>query len=60
MRRHHIWYVLAVFWGADALLASIRGHTQAAVLAACIAVCFLAAGLVFRKREQRRSLRRLR
>ena len=52
MRGSIIWFVLALAWGVDGILAAVhRNHLQA-VLTAFFACCFLAAGLVFRKREQ--------
>jgi hypothetical protein len=52
MRGSIIWFVLAVAWGLDCLLALIRHNPVQAALTALFACCFLAAGLFFRKREQ--------
>jgi hypothetical protein len=52
MRGSIIWFVLAVAWGLDCLLALIRHNPVQGALTAFFACCFLAAGLFFRKREQ--------
>jgi hypothetical protein len=53
MRGSIIWFVLAIAWGVDGILAAVhRNHLQA-VLTAFFACCFLAAGLAFRKRERK-------
>jgi hypothetical protein len=53
MRGSVIWFVLAAAWGLDCLLALIRHNTVQGALIGFFACCFLAAGLVFRKREQK-------
>jgi hypothetical protein len=58
MRRSVIWFVLAAAWAFDGVLALFqRNHVQAG-LTAFFACCFLAAGLFFRKRQQRRLVKR--
>jgi hypothetical protein len=52
MRGSVIWFALAAAWGLDCLLALIRHNHVQSALTALFACCFLAAGLVFRKREQ--------
>jgi hypothetical protein len=52
MRGSVIWFALAAAWGLDCLLALIRHNLVQSALTAFFACCFLAAGLVFRKREQ--------
>ena len=53
MRGSIIWFVLAIAWGVDGILAAVhRNHLQA-VLTAFFACCFLTAGLAFRKRERK-------
>jgi hypothetical protein len=53
MRGSIIWFALAVAWGIDCLLALFHHNLLQAALTAFFACCFLAAGLVLRKREQR-------
>jgi hypothetical protein len=53
MRGSTIWFALAVAWGFDCLLALIRHNPVQGALTAFFACCFLAAGLVFRKRERK-------
>ncbi len=52
MRGSLIWFVLAAAWGLDCLLALIRHNPMQGALTAFFASCFLAVGLLFRKREQ--------
>jgi hypothetical protein len=54
MRGSVIWFALAVCWAFDSILALVHHNKLQAGLAAFFACCFLAAGLFFRKREQRR------
>jgi hypothetical protein len=58
MRRSVIWFVLAGAWSFDGILALFRRNFLQAGLACLFACCFLAAGLFFRKREQRRLVKR--
>ena len=57
MRGSLIWFALAAAWGLDCLLALIRHNAMQGALTAFFACCFLAAGLLFRKRE-RKPMRR--
>jgi hypothetical protein len=58
MRGSVIWFVLAAAWAFDSVLALFRHSFLQAGLAGLFACCFLAAGLFFRKREQRRLVKR--
>ena len=53
MRGSIIWFALAIAWGVDAVLALVRHNQMQAALTALFAFCFLAAGVFFRKREQK-------
>ena len=53
MRGSLIWFALAAAWGLDCLLALIRHNPVQGALTAFFACCFLAAGLLFRKRERK-------
>jgi hypothetical protein len=53
MRGSVIWFALAAAWGLDCLLALIRHNPGQGALTAFFACCFLAIGLLFRKREQK-------
>ncbi len=53
MRRSSIWFVLAVAWAIDCVLAFFRHNWVQAGLTAFFACCFLAVGLFYRKREQK-------
>jgi hypothetical protein len=53
MRRSVIWFVLAAGWGLDCILAAFRRNRIQAALTCFFALCFLAIGLVFQKRERR-------
>jgi hypothetical protein len=53
MRGSIIWFALAAAWGLDCLLALIRHNKVQVALTAFFACCFLAVGLLFRKREQK-------
>jgi len=55
MRGSVIWFVLAVAWGVDCLLAFFHHNRVQAGLTAFFACCFFAVGLLFRKREQKRK-----
>jgi hypothetical protein len=57
MRRSIIWFVLAAAWGVDCALALFHHNRLQSVLTALFACCFLVAGLLFRKREQRATRR---
>jgi hypothetical protein len=59
MRRSVIWFVLAAGWGLDCVLAAFHHRGIQAALTAFFALCFLAIGLVFQKRDRRSlSIRR--
>jgi hypothetical protein len=53
MRRAVIWFVLSSGWGLDSVLAAFHHHGLQAALAAFFALCFLAIGLFFQKRDAR-------
>jgi hypothetical protein len=53
MRRSVIWFVLSAGWGLDCLLAAFRHNGVQAALTGLFALCFLAIGLIFYKRERR-------
>jgi hypothetical protein len=53
MRGSIIWFAVAAAWGLDGLLALSRHNPVQAALAAFFACCFLAVGLLFRKRERK-------
>jgi hypothetical protein len=53
MRRSAIWFVLAVAWAVDCLLSFFHHNWVQAGLTAVFACCFLAVGLLFRKRERK-------
>ena len=57
MRGSLIWFVLAVAWGLDSGLALFRHNFVQASLTAFFAGCFLVAGLILRKREEKFSRR---
>jgi hypothetical protein len=53
MRGSVIWFALAAAWGLDCLLALIRHNPVQGALTGFFACCFLAVGLIFRKRERK-------
>jgi hypothetical protein len=53
MRGSVIWFVLAVAWAVDCLLAFFHHNRVQAGLTALFACCFLAAGLFLRQRERK-------
>jgi hypothetical protein len=53
MRRSVIWFVLSAGWGLDCVLAAFQRNRVQVALTGFFALCFLAIGLYFRKREQR-------
>jgi hypothetical protein len=55
MRGSLIWFVLAVAWGVDCLLALFHDNRVQAGLTAFFGCCFFVVGLFFRKREQKRK-----
>jgi membrane protein implicated in regulation of membrane protease activity len=48
-----IWFAIAAAWGLDCVLALLHRNWVQAALTAFFALCFLAIGLLFRKRERR-------
>jgi hypothetical protein len=52
MRRSAIWFLLALAWAIDCVLAFFHHNWVQAGLTAFFACCFLAVGLLFRKRER--------
>ena len=61
MRRHFIWYGLAIGWAIAAIAGFFRHHAPQAVPAAIFAVVFALVGVVIAKRDatirQRRTQR---
>jgi len=57
MRRAVIWFVLSACWGLDSFLAAFHHHGLQAALTGFFALCFLAIGLVFQKRDARAGRR---
>ncbi len=53
MRRSAIWFLLAVAWAIDCVLAFFRHNRVQAGLTALFACCFLAVGLFYRNRERK-------
>jgi hypothetical protein len=53
MRGSVIWFVLAVAWGVDCLLAFFHHSRVQVGLTALFACCFFVAGWFFRKRERK-------
>jgi len=51
MRRALIWFVLSAGWGLGCVLAALHHHGLQAALTGFFALCFLAIGLVFQKRD---------
>jgi hypothetical protein len=52
MRGSVIWFALAAAWAFDSVLALFHHNRVQAGLTAFFTCCFLAAGLLFRKRER--------
>jgi hypothetical protein len=51
MRRSHIWFLIAVFWLADAVLAALRKHWSAAAPAAVVALIFFIVAVLYWRRD---------
>jgi hypothetical protein len=51
MRRYILWYVLAVFWGAIALVGLLHHHTGTAALEGAVAVLFIVIGIAIKRRD---------
>jgi hypothetical protein len=52
MRRSVIWFVVSACWGLDCILAAFHHNAVQAALTGFFALCFLAIGLVFHKRDR--------
>jgi hypothetical protein len=51
MRRYIIWYVLAIFWGAIALVGLLRHRAGTAALEGAVAVLFVVIGVAVKRRD---------
>jgi hypothetical protein len=51
MRRHLIWYALAFFWAAIAMVALVRHRPGNAALEGAVALLFVLMGLAVRRRD---------
>jgi hypothetical protein len=51
MRRHFIWYILAILWGAIAVIGVLHHRSTNAALEGAFALLFLIIGLLVRKRD---------
>jgi hypothetical protein len=51
MRRHYIWYCLAVGWGIAAVIGFLRHHGPQAVPALIFAILFAVLGIGIGKRD---------
>lgn len=51
MRRHMIWYILAIFWGAIALAGALRHRAGNAALEGAVAVLFIVIGVAVKRRD---------
>jgi hypothetical protein len=51
MRRYILWYVLAVFWGAIALVGLLRHQNGNAALEGAVAVVFIIIGIAVKRRD---------
>jgi len=58
MRRSLIWFLLALAWGLDCVLAFAHHNRLQAGLTAFFSGCFLLAGLLFRKQERKGRIRK--
>ena len=56
MRRSVIWFVLSAGWGLDCVLTAFHRNGVQAGLTGFFALCFLAIGLFFQKRDRRGGL----
>jgi hypothetical protein len=52
MRRHHIWYVLALVWWSLAAFARLQRHSGTAILEAACATGFLVIGILIGRRDK--------
>lgn len=51
MRRHFIWYVLALLWGVIAIIGLLHHRTNNAALEGAFALLFLVIGFLVRRRD---------
>jgi hypothetical protein len=51
MRRYILWYVLAAFWGAIALVGLLRHRAGNAALEGAVAVLFIVIGIAVKRRD---------
>jgi hypothetical protein len=57
MRRDILWYVLALFWGAIALVGLLRHRAGNAALEGAVALLFVVIGIAVRRRDAATSAR---
>jgi hypothetical protein len=51
MRRHILWYVLALFWGAIAFVGLVRHRAGNAALEGAVALLFVIIGVAMKRRD---------
>lgn len=51
MRRYIIWFVLAIFWGAIALIGLFRHRHGNAALEGAVAILFIVIGVAVKRRD---------
>jgi hypothetical protein len=51
MRRHILWYILAFFWGAIALVGLLRHRAGNAALEGAVALLFVIIGVAMKRRD---------
>jgi hypothetical protein len=51
MRRYVIWYILAVLWGAIAIVGLVRHRSPNASLEAIFAILFVVIGIFVKRRD---------
>jgi hypothetical protein len=57
MRRYILWYVLAFFWGAIALVGLLRHRPGNAALEGAVAILFVIIGVAVKRRDATASAR---
>ncbi len=57
MRRYILWYVLAFFWGAIALVGLLRHRPGNAALEGAVAILFVIIGVAVKRRDATTSSR---
>ena len=57
MRRYILWYVLAFFWGAIALVGLLRHRPGNAALEGAVAILFVIIGVSVKRRDATASAR---